>query len=131
MVAEHKWPLLVNLPVLENNSSGYFDIGFKNILQMKDRWVVIITLNMNRQEIHTALCRATALELHDAWSTLRDDDASVGIMTDADYKTFSAGWEASQPMSQNSHGFLMTWSLSMLYNYSMRHHSHQRTMTAV
>jgi len=67
-------------------------MAYQNILYQKDGHVVTITLN--RPEVHNALNRATALELHDAWRTFRDDsDAFVAIMTGAGDRAFSAGWD--------------------------------------
>lgn len=70
-------------------------MAYKNILYKKDGHIVIITLN--RPEVHNALSRATASELHDAWRTFRDDDAAfVAIMTGAGNKAFSAGWDLEE-----------------------------------
>ena len=54
----------------------------------------IVTLTINRPEVHNCLDRNTARELQDAWRTFRDDnDAFVAIMTGAGEKAFSTGWD--------------------------------------
>jgi enoyl-CoA hydratase len=68
---------------------------YHNILYEKKDHIVIITLN--RPEVHNCLSSNTALELHDAWRTFRDDDdAFVAIMTGAGDKAFSAGWDLKE-----------------------------------
>ncbi len=68
---------------------------YHNILYEKKDHIVIITLN--RPEVHNCLSNNTALELHDAWRTFRDDDdAFVAIMTGAGDKAFSAGWDLKE-----------------------------------
>jgi enoyl-CoA hydratase len=65
---------------------------YENILYEKDHHIVSIT--MNRPEVHNCLNLAIASELHNAWRTFRDDDdAFVAIMTGAGDKAFSAGWD--------------------------------------
>ena len=65
---------------------------YKNILYEKDGHVVTITLN--RPQVHNCLSEETAGELHHAWQRFRDDDdAFVAIMTGAGDKAFSAGWD--------------------------------------
>ena len=67
-------------------------MSYKNILYEKDGHVVTITLN--RPEVHNALNWETAQELHKAWQTFRDDDdAFVAIMTGAGDKAFCSGWD--------------------------------------
>lgn len=67
-------------------------MNYHNILYGKEGHVVTITLN--RPEVHNCLSADTALELHHAWRTFRDDDdAFVAIMTGAGDKAFSAGWD--------------------------------------
>jgi len=68
---------------------------YHNILYEKKDHIVIITLN--RPEVHNCLSNNTALELHDAWRTFRDDDdAFVAIMTGSGDKAFSAGWDLKE-----------------------------------
>jgi enoyl-CoA hydratase len=68
---------------------------YHNILYEKKDHIVTITLN--RPEVHNCLSGNTALELHDAWRTFRDDDdAFVAIMTGAGDKAFSAGWDLKE-----------------------------------
>jgi len=68
---------------------------YHNILYEKKDHIVIITLN--RPEVHNCLSNNTALELHNAWRTFRDDDdAFVAIMTGAGDKAFSAGWDLKE-----------------------------------
>nr|MDO8082801.1 enoyl-CoA hydratase-related protein [Candidatus Freyarchaeota archaeon] len=65
---------------------------YKKILYEKDGHIVTITLN--RPEVHNALNWETAQELHKAWQTFRDDkDAYVAIMTGAGDKAFCSGWD--------------------------------------
>lgn len=67
-------------------------MAYKNILyEMKDH---VVTITLNRPEVHNCLNRETAKELHTAWKTFRDDkDAFVAIITGAGEKAFSAGWD--------------------------------------
>lgn len=65
---------------------------YRNILYEKEEHIVTITIN--RPDVHNCLSADTALELHDAWRTFRDDeDAFVAIMTGAGDRAFSAGWD--------------------------------------
>ena len=67
-------------------------MDYKNILYEKDDHVVTITLN--RPEVHNCINQETNLELHHAWKAFRDDeDAYVAIYTGAGDKAFSAGWD--------------------------------------
>lgn len=78
-------------------------MNYSKILYEKQDHVVIITLN--RPEVHNCLSRETALELHDAWQTFRDDDdAFVAIMTGAGEKAFSAGWDLKEAAQLTSMG---------------------------
>src|SRR5437870_7754472 len=54
----------------------------------------VVTLTYDRPEVHNAISRAMARELHDAWRRFRDDpDAFVLVITGAGETTFSAGWD--------------------------------------
>jgi enoyl-CoA hydratase len=78
-------------------------MDYSKILYEKQEHVVIITLN--RPEVHNCLSRKTALELHDARQTFRDDDdAFVAIMTGAGEKAFSAGWDLKEAAQLTSMG---------------------------
>ncbi|MEX2706743.1 MAG: enoyl-CoA hydratase/isomerase family protein [Candidatus Freyrarchaeum guaymaensis] len=67
-------------------------MSYKNILYEKDGHIVTITLN--RPEVHNCLNWETAKELHKAWQTFRDDDdAFVAIMTGAGDEAFCSGWD--------------------------------------
>lgn len=76
---------------------------YENILYEKDDHVVTITIN--RPEVHNCLSRATASDLHDAWKTFRDDDgAFVAIMTGAGEKAFSTGWDLKEAAQSTGPG---------------------------
>jgi len=67
-------------------------MSYKNILYEKDGHVVTITIN--RPQVHNAINWETATELQKAWQTFRDDgDAFVAIMTGAGDKAFCSGWD--------------------------------------
>jgi len=67
-------------------------MDYTNILYEKEDHVVTITLN--RPEVHNCLNQETARELQTAWKTFRDDkDAFVAIITGVGEKAFSAGWD--------------------------------------
>ena len=86
-------------------------MAYQNILYKKDGHIVIITIN--RPKVHNALNRATALELHDAWCTFRDDDdAFVAIMTGAGDKAFSAGWDLNDAAALTDPAEYERWLLS-------------------
>jgi enoyl-CoA hydratase len=68
------------------------NMEYKNIIYEKEDHVVTITLN--RPEVHNCLNRETASDLHAAWKSFRDDDdAFVAIITGAGELAFSAGWD--------------------------------------
>jgi len=76
---------------------------YQNILYEKEGHIVTITIN--RPEVHNCLSRDTAGELQDAWRTFRDDDdAFVAIMTGAGDKAFSAGWDLREAAQLTSRG---------------------------
>ena len=78
---------------------------YRNLLYEKDDHVVTITLN--RPEVHNCLDRQTAAELHTAWKAFRDDDdAFVAILTGAGDKAFSAGWDLNDAAALHDLG---TW----------------------
>src|SRR3954467_4062797 len=57
----------------------------------------VVTLTYDRPEVHNALSRAMARELHHAWQRFRDDpDAFVLVITGAGETTFSAGWDLQE-----------------------------------
>jgi enoyl-CoA hydratase len=57
-------------------------MDYRNIRYEREAHVVTITLN--RPEVHNCINRDTAKELHTAWKTFRDDrDAFVAIITGA------------------------------------------------
>ena len=65
---------------------------YRNLLYEKESHVVTITIN--RPEVHNCINHATNLELQDAWKSFRDDeDAFVAIFTGAGDKAFSSGWD--------------------------------------
>jgi enoyl-CoA hydratase len=67
-------------------------MSYENILYEKDGHVVTITIN--RPEVHNCISWETAKELQKAWETFRDDkDAFVAIMTGAGDKAFCSGWD--------------------------------------
>ena len=65
---------------------------YKHLLYDKEDHVVTITIN--RPEVHNCINHETNLELQHAWKMFRDDDdAFVAIYTGAGDKAFSAGWD--------------------------------------
>jgi enoyl-CoA hydratase len=73
-------------------------MSYKNILYEKDDHVVTITIN--RPEVHNCINWETAKELQKAWQTFRDDsDAFVAIMTGARDKAFCSGWDLKEAAS--------------------------------
>lgn len=78
-------------------------MSYKNILYEKDGHVVTITIN--RPEVHNCINWETATELQKAWTAFRDDkDAFVAIMTGAGDKAFCSGWDLKDAVSGK--GFL-------------------------
>ena len=70
-------------------------MAYKNILYEKDGHVVTITIN--RPEVHNCVNRETAAEIAEAWRRFRDDaDALVAIMTGAGPKSFCSGWDLKE-----------------------------------
>jgi len=67
-------------------------MDYQNILYEQDAHVVTITLN--RPDVHNCIDRATNDELQHAWKRFRDDDdAFVAVMTGAGEQAFCAGWD--------------------------------------
>jgi enoyl-CoA hydratase len=57
----------------------------------------VVTLTYDRPEVHNAISRAMASELHHAWRRFRDDpDAFVLVITGAGETTFCAGWDLQE-----------------------------------
>jgi enoyl-CoA hydratase len=57
----------------------------------------VVTLTYDRPEVHNAISRAMASELHHAWRRFRDDpDAYVLVITGAGETTFCAGWDLQE-----------------------------------
>jgi len=78
-------------------------MAYKNILYEKDDHVVTITIN--RPEVHNCINNETNLELQDAWKTFRDDeDAYVAIFTGTGEKAFSTGWDLNDAAALTSMG---------------------------
>lgn len=78
-------------------------MAYKNLLYDKEDHVVTITIN--RPEVHNCINSETSLELQDAWKTFRDDeDAFVAIFTGAGDKAFSAGWDLNDAAALTSMG---------------------------
>jgi len=78
-------------------------LAYENILYEKEDHVVTITIN--RREVHNCINQATNLELQDAWKAFRDDeDAFVAIFTGAGDKAFSAGWDLNDAAALTSMG---------------------------
>lgn len=89
-------------------------MAYQNILYEKEDHVVTITIN--RPDVHNCLNRDTARELHDAWRTFRDDDdAFVAIMTGAGDRAFSAGWDLGDAAQLTGLG---GWDRRRLARYS-------------
>jgi len=73
-------------------------MSHRNILYEKDSHVVTITIN--RPEVHNCISWETAKELQKAWQTFRDDeDSFVAIMTGAGDKAFCSGWDLKDAAS--------------------------------
>lgn len=69
----------------------------------KDHHVVTITLD--RPEVHNCINRQTSEELQHAWKTFRDDDdAFVAIITGAGNRAFSAGWDLNDAAALTTMG---------------------------
>jgi enoyl-CoA hydratase len=67
-------------------------VEYKNIRYEMDEHVVTITLN--RPEVHNCINSETSDELQVAWKAFRDDEeALVAIITGAGEEAFSAGWD--------------------------------------
>jgi len=65
----------------------------------------IVTLMINRPEVHNCINNETNLELQDAWKIFRDDeDAFVAIFTGAGDLAFSAGWDLNDAAALTSMG---------------------------
>ena len=78
-------------------------MDYQNILYAKDDHIVTITIN--RPEVHNCINHATNLELQHAWKSFRDDqDAFVAIFTGAGDKAFSAGWDLKDAAALTSMG---------------------------
>lgn len=76
---------------------------YDNILYQKEDHVVTITLN--RPQVHNCINSDTARELQKAWKTFRDDDdAFVAIITGAGGKAFSAGWDLNDAAALTAFG---------------------------
>jgi enoyl-CoA hydratase len=57
----------------------------------------VVTLTYDRPEVHNAISRAMARELHHAWRRFRDDpEAFVLVITGAGDTTFCAGWDLQE-----------------------------------
>ena len=78
-------------------------MDYKNILyQLEDH---VVTITINRSEVHNCINRETARELQTAWKRFRDDDdAFVAIITGAGEKAFSAGWDLNDAAALESLG---------------------------
>jgi enoyl-CoA hydratase len=76
---------------------------YRNLLYEKEDHVVTITIN--RPDVHNCINTETSLELQNAWKTFRDDeDAFVAIFTGAGEKAFSAGWDLNDAAALTSMG---------------------------
>lgn len=65
---------------------------YRHLLYEREDHVVTITIN--RPEVHNCINHQTSLELQHAWKAFRDDDdAFVAIYTGAGDQAFSAGWD--------------------------------------
>jgi enoyl-CoA hydratase len=76
-------------------------MSYKNVIYEKEDHIVTITIN--RPEVHNCINHETNLELQQAWKTFRDDeDAFVAIFTGAGDKAFSAGWDLNDAAALES-----------------------------
>jgi len=72
------------------------------LYEMEDH---VVTITLNRPEVHNCINRAMALELQTAWKVFRDDDdAFVAILTGAGEKAFSAGWDLNDAAAMQTLG---------------------------
>jgi len=78
-------------------------MAYETILyEMEDH---VVTITLNRPEVHNCINRAMALELQTAWKAFRDDDdAFVAILTGAGDKAFSAGWDLNDAAAMQTLG---------------------------
>ena len=87
---------------------------YKNIIYEKEDHVVTITLN--RPQVHNCINKKTSDELKKAWKTFRDDkDAFVAIITGAGDKSFSAGWDLNDAAALTTLG---TWDQYRVETYN-------------
>jgi enoyl-CoA hydratase len=65
----------------------------------------VVTITLDRPEVHNCIDRRTCAELQRAWKTFRDDDdAFVAIVTGAGDRAFSAGWDLNDAAALTSMG---------------------------
>ncbi|MBM3302476.1 MAG: enoyl-CoA hydratase/isomerase family protein, partial [Deltaproteobacteria bacterium] len=78
-------------------------MDYRNLIyEMEDH---VVTITLNRPEVHNCINQQTSDELQRAWKTFRDDDeALVAIITGAGEKAFSAGWDLSDAAATHSLG---------------------------
>jgi len=78
-------------------------MSYGKIRYAKDRHVVTITLD--RPQVHNCIDRQTCDELQHAWKAFRDDDdAFVAIITGAGTRAFSTGWDLNDAAALTSVG---------------------------
>ena len=76
----------------------------------------VVTITLDRPEVHNCIDRRTCAELQQAWKTFRDDDdAFVAIVTGAGDRAFSAGWDLNDAAALTSMGTLDTFRVDV-YN---------------
>jgi enoyl-CoA hydratase len=74
------------------SDTGGHILNYKHVLYEKKEHIVTITIN--RPEVHNCINHQANLELQHAWRSFRDDeDAFVAVFTGAGDKAFSAGWD--------------------------------------
>lgn len=76
----------------------------------------VVTITLDRPEVHNCINAAMSRELQTAWKTFRDDDdAFVAIITGAGDRAFSAGWDLKEAAALTSLGTFDQFRVSV-YN---------------
>ena len=78
------------IPAERRSRSSYRHIRY-------DKREHVVTIALDRPEVHNCINAAMSAELQTAWKTFRDDDdAFVAIITGAGDRAFSAGWDLKE-----------------------------------
>ena len=77
----------------------------------------VVTITLNRPNVHNCINRETSDELQKAWKTFHDDDdAFVAIITGAGDKAFSAGWDLNDAAALHDLGTYNKSPRQSIYN---------------